>query len=250
MEPDHYKLIEQAISEGLTVKTWLLFLVSAIVAGLGAYFGSYLNTSGTNRAIKEGFAESQTRLKEQTDLVEQIKGEVATKTGESIENLKYELGIAATRHQLALQSHIQFKERQLSEFYGPIYALLMRIRPIDDLWNQGQVKEVDDAIIKVIRASNDRTVDLLLTKSHLIRGHTIPQSYVGFLTHVAIWHAFWDNPQSDWSAYQELRGAHYDPNFEREIFQTTEELKQELDALYQRYGLLAASSKEEKRELS
>jgi hypothetical protein len=76
-----------------------------------------------------------------------------------------------------------------------------------------------------------------LNKSHLIHGHMIPESYPHFLTHVAVWHAFWDNPKNDWSTYKGLREAHYDMKFEKEIFQTTEELKQELDALYQQYGV-------------
>ena len=156
---------------------------------------------------------------------------------QSLEAFKHDLGLDATRRQLTLQSQIQFREKQLAELYGPIYALLKRIRPIDDLWNQEKVKDVDDTIIRVIRDSNNRIVDIILTKSHLIRGNTIPESYTRFLTHVAVWHAFWDNPSRDWSAYAKLRDAQYDMKFEEEVFQTTEALKQELDALYQQYGL-------------
>ena len=71
------------------------------------------------------------------------------------------------------------------------------------------LKDVDDAIIRVIRDSNNRVVDIILAKIHLIHGHMIPESYTRFLTHVAVWHAFWDNPNSDWSAYASLRDAHY-----------------------------------------
>lgn len=158
----------------------------------------------------------------------------------ALERFKYDLGLDANRRGLTLQSQIQFKEKQLAEFYGPIYALLKRIRPIDDLWSEGRVRDVDDAIVGVIRDSNSRIVKIILTKSHLTRGNTIPESYTRFLTHVAVWHAFWDNPNRDWSTYASLRDAHYDREFEREIFQTTEELKQELANLYQQYGLRTA----------
>jgi hypothetical protein len=154
----------------------------------------------------------------------------------ALERFKYDLGLDATRRGLTSQSQIQFKERQLAEFYGPIYALLKRIRPIDDLWGGGSVRDVDDAIVGVIRDSNSRIVEIILTKSHLIRGNTIPESHTRFLTHVAVWHAFWSNPNRDWSTYASLRDAHYDREFENEIFQTTEELKQELEGLYQQYG--------------
>jgi hypothetical protein len=149
-----------------------------------------------------------------------------------LESFKHDLGLDSTQHQIILQSQIQFKEKQLSEFYGPIYALLKRIRQIDNLWNEGKVKELDDAFIRVIRDSNNRIVDIILSKSHLISGNMIPESYTSFLTHVAVWHAFWDSPNSDWSAYACLPKAHYDMNFEEELFRTTEKLKQELDDLY------------------
>jgi len=154
-----------------------------------------------------------------------------------MEKHKQELGIEATRRQLALQSQIRFKERQLSEFYGPIYALLKRIRPIDDLWNAGRLKEVDDAARKVIQESNNKIVDIILSKSHLIQGQKIPDSYTHFLSHVAVWHAFWDLQGDNWKAYKALPEAHYQMEFEQDIFLTTETLKRELYDLYEQYGL-------------
>ncbi len=50
-----------------------------------------------------------------------------------IERLKHDLGVDAKTHELMLRSQIEFKERQLAEFYGPIYAYLKRGRPIYDL---------------------------------------------------------------------------------------------------------------------
>jgi hypothetical protein len=155
----------------------------------------------------------------------------------ALERFRHALDIDATRRQLTANSQIQFKEKQLAEFYGPIYAFLKRIRPIDDLWNEGQVKEVDDAIIKLIRESNDRIVEIILSKSHLIRGSTIPESHTRFLTHVAVWHAFWDHPNADWSQYGKIRDAQYDRGFEKEVFDTTELLKRELQLLYEQYGI-------------
>jgi hypothetical protein len=267
MDPEQYKLIQQAVSEGLTLNTWLLILTGVIAAGLGSYLGSYLELKGKNLATKEDFDQYLDQVKRQTEVTEKIKGEIAEQTGRSIESLKavfatdleilkggiqenvqrnleslkYELGLDATQRQITLQSQIQFRERQLSEFYGPIYALLKRIRPIDDLWTEGKVKGIDDAIRGVIRDSNNRVVEIILNKSHLIHGHVIPESYPHFLTHVAVWHAFWDSPDTDWSTYAGLPEAHYDLKFEQEIFQTTEKLKQELDDLYQQYGLRASS---------
>jgi hypothetical protein len=155
----------------------------------------------------------------------------------SLEKHKQELGIEATRTQLTLQSQIQFKERQLSEFYGPVYSLLKRIRPIDNLWNAGRLKEIDTVARHVIRESNDKIVEIILTKGHLIQGEVIPTSYTGFLSHVAVWHAFLDLPSDKWEVYHKLQEAQYQQHFEEEVFLTTETLKRELYSLYEQYGL-------------
>jgi hypothetical protein len=155
--------------------------------------------------------------------------------------LNHVLGLDAARKQLTLQSQIKFKETQLAEFYGPAYALLKRIRPVDDLRNQGRGREIDMALKEVIYESNNRVVELILNRAHLIRGAEIPPSYTRFLTHVAVWHAFLKSPDPDWSAFQELPEAHYRTDFEEDIFRTTKDLKQELENLYQEYGLRSPS---------
>ena len=74
-----------------------------------------------------------------------------------------------------MKSQIDFKEKQLSEFYGPIYALLKQIRPLDDLWNAGKLGAADRSIVAAIRKANDRIVEIILAKSHLVQGDRIPE---------------------------------------------------------------------------
>jgi hypothetical protein len=118
------------------------------------------------------------------------------------------------------------------------------------MWIQGEVGSVDKIIVEIIRDSNNRIVDIILAKSHLIDGAGISESYTHFLTHVAVWHAFWDTPDRDWSDYARLRDAQYDFEFEKEIFQTTEKLKQELYVFYQEYGLPASKWEQNVRKKS
>ena len=96
---------------------------------------------------------------------------------------------------------------------------------------------MDKPLFNTIKDSNNRIVEIILTKSNLIHGYGIPPSYTHFLTHVAVWHAFWDDPNADWATYEKLPEAHYDEAFEKEIFRTTEDLKHELDQLYEQYGI-------------
>ena len=149
-----------------------------------------------------------------------------------LEKTKHELGLASKRHEIALKSQIEFKEAQISELYGPIYVLLKQIRPLDDLWNDRRLGgSRNDAVLAAIRAANNRIVETVLAKSHLVEGDRIPDYFGRFLTHVSVWHAFHDDPDADWSIYAEIEEAQYDMEFEREVFRVTELLRRELREL-------------------
>jgi hypothetical protein len=156
-----------------------------------------------------------------------------------LENFKQELNDKSARTQITRQSEIEYRERQLSEFYGPVYALLKQIRPLDDLWQKGKLSSAEDSAIQHIRQANDRIVEIFLTKSYLIEGDRIPESFNQFLTHVAIWHAHLDASEPDWEGYKSLPEAHYDRAFEETVYAATEDLKRQLSELYMRYGLAA-----------
>ena len=157
-----------------------------------------------------------------------------------LERLKHELGLEATRRELLIRSQIEFKERQLAEFYGPIYALLKRGRPIYDLWKAGRLHEIEGATRELFITANNRIVEIILTRSHLIRGPEIPESFTRFLTHVAVWHAYAETPHKGVPFSREQFPEAFSPDgFEKEIVSTTEGLKRELDELYHRYGLEA-----------
>lgn len=156
-----------------------------------------------------------------------------------LEVFKHELGIEAKTRELTLKSQIEFKERQLAEFYGPIYALLKRGRPIYNHWEQGRLDEITTDLETLFVNANNRIVDIVLNKSHLIRGDEVPASFIHFLTHVAVWHAFLKTKHKGVPfAKEEFPEAYYNDNFEREIIETTQTLKRELDGLYHRYGLV------------
>jgi hypothetical protein len=160
-----------------------------------------------------------------------------------IERLKYELSLDAKTHELMLRSQIEFKERQLAEFYGPIYAYLKRGRPIYDLWEKGRLREIEGDTRELFTIANDEIVRIILTKSHLVQGDEIPKSFTHFLTHVAIWHAYLKTPHKGVPfEKEEFPEAYYPDGFEREIFTTTESLKRELDDLHHKYGLQAKSA--------
>lgn len=153
----------------------------------------------------------------------------------TLERTKHEFGLASKSHEFAMKSSIDFKEKQIAEFYAPLYALLKQIRPLDDLWNQRKLGRADRAVVAAIRKANDRIVEIILSKSHLMEGEAIAEYIPRFLTHVAIWHAYLDDPAADWSSYERLPEAHYDAAFEDEVFSTTATLRKQLVDLHARY---------------
>ncbi len=157
---------------------------------------------------------------------------------------QYKLSLKAKRDELTVKSQIEFRERQIAEFYGPIYAILKRGRPVHKYWVNGQLKQIDAQLRELSITSNNSIVEIILNKSHLIDGAEIPQSYIHFLSHVIIWHAHLDAGLGGVSlSKEELPEAYYPINFEEEIYTTTERLKKDLNSLYQTSGLIDMPNK-------
>lgn len=157
-----------------------------------------------------------------------------------IEELKHRLNVAAKKHELALKSQIEFREKQLAEFYGPIYALLKRGRSvIYPYWSAGKLGAIDEQLRILAVESNNTIAGILLEKSHLIDGEKIPESFIHYLTHVSVWHAFLDAGHGGVSlAQDEFPEAYYPEEFQENIYLTTEKLKKELHDLHETYTLL------------
>jgi hypothetical protein len=158
-------------------------------------------------------------------------------------SFRHQLQLEGTEHALALKSQIDFRERQLGEFYGPIYALLKRGKPIYRLWQQGRLDEIDASLRELFIDANNQIVDIVLTRAHLVDGATIPESFTRFLTHVAVWHGYLKTPHRGVPVGKDdFPEAYYPVGFDQEIFETTERLKRELYELHGRYGLLSSRS--------
>jgi len=159
-----------------------------------------------------------------------------------MELFRQQLQIDTTVRELILKAQIDFRERQLGEFYGPIYAMLKRGKPIYALWIERKLDEIDASVSELFREQNDRITKIILEKAHLVDGESIPSSFTRFLTHVAVWHGYVNTEhQGVPHTEAEFPDAYYPDSFEEEIFETTERLKKELYQLHDRYGLLGAA---------
>jgi hypothetical protein len=155
------------------------------------------------------------------------------------EEFKHELQLDAKTRELTSKSQIDFKERQLSEFYGPIFSRLKRGRALVGFWREGKLKDIDRQFWELARKTNMEIEEIILTKSHLIEGDEIPKSFIQFLIHVPIWHAFMETTHGTVPfSPQEFPEAYYASEFEEEVYSTTRQLKADLQALYHRFGLI------------
>ena len=157
-----------------------------------------------------------------------------------MEVFKQQLQIGTTLHELTLKSQIEFRERQLGEFYGPICAILKRGQLLYKVFEDGKLTGIETAINDVLVEGNNTIVSILLQKSHLIADDKIPDSHIHFLTHVAVWHALQrSKPRIPPPSKATFPEAHYPEQFEADILRTTEQLKRQLFDLHKQFGILA-----------
>jgi hypothetical protein len=156
-----------------------------------------------------------------------------------MEVFKQQLQVGTKLRELTLKSQIEFRERQLGEFYGPIYAILKRGVPLYKHYEKNKINRILPAINEIFVDGNSTIVKIILQKAHLIVGDDIPGSYIKFLVHVAVWSAFRATPSGEVPPEKEFPEAYYPKDFEEDIFRTTKQLKQELADLHARYGVLA-----------
>jgi hypothetical protein len=83
MDADTIQKIAAEVAKNLPQHVWYLLAVQAVLvclsAGIGAYFSEYLKTKGKNLATRHDFETLQAQLRENTELVENVKAEVGQK---------------------------------------------------------------------------------------------------------------------------------------------------------------------------
>jgi hypothetical protein len=168
---------------------------------------------------------------------------LTTAFDERLEQIKHALDITAKTHELTLSSEIAFRERQLSEFYVPIYTILKRNETIHDHWCDDRLDGVEKSVRELFLSSNIQISEIILAKSYLIEGKKFPKSFIDFLTHTFVWKAFAESEfeQFPFDRY-EFPNAFFKPDFPNEIFATTESLKETLFDLRSRGVIQAPQS--------
>lgn len=135
------------------------------------------------------------------------------------------------------EAEIQYRQQQLSEFYGPLYAYMQGSQPIYDLWMAGKLHHVNDPVKARFREQNECVLSIIRTKAHLIDEGVFPNELARFMTSVTIWNLYTSLQGGLPKEVAELPEASFPREFQEYIYAKTEELKAELERLYKKYGV-------------
>lgn len=152
--------------------------------------------------------------------------------------------VLATQRELKNQqraAYLRYTERQLEELYGPLAILVEEDKQAfrDLLAALGRTyvfrgdtplppEELETWLFWTesdFLPRNQKVKDLLMAKTHLIEGETIPDSYLLFLDHYNSWqinHLRWKQKGVKYSWHSRIN---YPQEFEREVLVTLRALK-------------------------
>jgi hypothetical protein len=144
---------------------------------------------------------------------------------------------ALQKEMLLTTADLEFRKRQVEEFYGPIYASLKLSSEIYPLWLNQSFKEVNHDVIALFKQQNDEIITILKTKAHLMDGAEFPPEFIKFMTSATIWGMYCKRVDQPYlpEHVANIEEVKWPVEFENHIFRKTEELKRTLDALLIKY---------------
>jgi|ERR1039458_3044108 hypothetical protein len=156
--------------------------------------------------------------------------------GKGIEHF---FSIALKNRDIVGTSELEFRKQQLSELYGPIYAYGKLNSRLYSIWMSGKLQDINVEIIALFRRQNERIMEILSTKMHLLDGDALPQGFTHFMTSVTLWNIYTARHDQPWVPKEvaDLPDAKYPEEFEQYIFDTTQRLKRRVDELHKKYGI-------------
>jgi hypothetical protein len=191
------------------------FLLATVASFSRGYFGGRGKTLATKHDIKD----LQKQLEENTNITKRVER-------------------SYSREDVLWRSELDYRERQLSELYGPAYAIVKTESDIYNLWINGQMKEVNLQVKQYFHEHNNKITGLIISKAHLIEGATMPDCFVRFITDPVVF-GLYAVPRNDGQVPDELAKhprVQYPLDFNEHIIKTTEQLKSRIEFLHNKYA--------------
>jgi len=141
--------------------------------------------------------------------------------------------------EIAGHAELDYRQKQVEEFYGPIFSYLEANKVIYPLWLSGKLTEVNYEIIKMFKAQNDHITEIITNKAHLIDGERMPEELTAFTTSAKIWNMYCIRQDAPYlpDHVASLPEVKWPDRFEGYIHDKTFELKSRLNELYQKYQI-------------
>ena len=199
-------------------------LLTAVITGFLAstifgFLKSYIGTRGKDLATKHDLVEIQNQLKENTAITKSIER-------------------AYSRDDFLWRSELAYRERQLSELYGPAYGYVQSQNEIYDLWIEGKMQEANLPVKQLLARQNQILRDLIIDKVHLIEGSSMPACFVRFFTSTLVFDLY-AAPTEIGEVPSHLRvdpRTIYPGEFNDHITSTAEQLKTRIETLNAHYA--------------
>lgn len=151
------------------------------------------------------------------------------------------LSTSAERRRQRLSAQVEFTKQQLEELYGPLAFLVLEgeqsSRDLAEALGKnytfprnGQI-EGEELKTWLFWVENDffprhqKIVDLLASKTHLIEGERMPESFLAFLNHRHSWKLNHERWQKQGVAYSWHSKVSYPREFAKEVLSTFEYLQ-------------------------
>jgi hypothetical protein len=208
-----------ASSAGDTVKVLLSSALAGLIgATIGAWLGAYFGKRGEIAGLQARFHTVLEQTKCTTELVRRIE-----------EELKRQTAVGETE--------LAYRERQLAEFYGPIYGSIKSSGKLWRLQSAGKLTPIANEVTEFFRQHNSEVVQILKAKSHLVDGAEIPECFASYMASVTLYNigtrvggGFTHGDVSN------LEEARFPEEFFSYIIETTQRLKRRQQELFDAFG--------------
>ncbi len=134
-------------------------------------------------------------------------------------------------------AEIEYRQRQLAEFYSPLYAYLQGNKPVFDLWIAHRLHHINEPLKAHFREANEAMLAIIRSKSHFVDEEIFPPEMARFMTAVTIWNLFTSQQDGLPPEVAALPDTEFPQQFPDYIFAKTKALKKDLEQLYKKYRI-------------
>jgi hypothetical protein len=189
--------------------------IGAISGGLGAYVA----LRGKNLATRHDIELIRRNTEDTHEIVKKVDN-------------RFSVELEEWRHELV------YRQEQLSQFYGPVYAILGSQMQTFDLWIKGKMGEKNREVKEYFAAQNERICELITSHAHLIEGRVFPQSFTNFFTNALIFKLYAASSENGEVPEHLTRRALNMPfgEFSSDIISVTHALKVRLENLHLKHA--------------